>query len=471
GIGFSNFTVLDSMKNAAVLDGMIYSKDFTDYRFDLRLTTDNFRAINTRQGDNELYYGQLYLDSDIRIEGTMDNPDVTAYLRVNEKTNMALTLPTSEPGVQEREGVVEFVDMDAPADTLQADTLLAATQITGVDLSADLEVDEEAQFKVIVDPVNGDNLQIKGNAALSIGVDPNGTITLTGRYEIAEGAYELSFNLIKRRFEISEGSYITWVGDPYSADVDITAVYLAETAPLELVQDQLTSMSQSERNTFKQTLPFQVHLHMEGELMKPAISFNIDLPEKERDAHGGLVYARLQQLQLQESDLNKQVFALLVLNRFVAENPLEGMGGGSVSALARQSVSKLLSAQLNRLAGDLIAGVDLNFDLESSEDYSTGQKVDRTDLNVGLSKSLLNDRIRVNVGSSFGLEGQETRGKASSIAGDVSVDYQLSKDGRYLLRAYRQNEYEGVIEGQIIETGLSFIISMDYDEFRELFRK
>src|SRR3546814_5559674 len=92
---------------------MIYSKDFTDYRFDLRLTTDNFRAINTRQGDNELYYGQLYLDSDIRIEGTMDNPDVTAYLRVNEKTNMALTLPTSEPGVQEREGVVEFVDMDA----------------------------------------------------------------------------------------------------------------------------------------------------------------------------------------------------------------------------------------------------------------------------------------------------------------------------------------------------------------------
>src|SRR3546814_16136175 len=105
---------------------------------------------------------------------------------------MALTLPTSEPGGQEREVVVEFVDMDAPADTLQADTLLAATQITGVDLSADLEVDEEAQFKVIVDPVNGDNLQIKGNAALSIGVDPNGTITLTGRYEIAEGAYERS---------------------------------------------------------------------------------------------------------------------------------------------------------------------------------------------------------------------------------------------------------------------------------------
>ncbi|HYH55738.1 MAG TPA: translocation/assembly module TamB domain-containing protein, partial [Anseongella sp.] len=420
--------------------------------------------------DNELYYGQLFLDSDVNIKGSMDNPDVQAYLRVNEKTNLTMVLPGSEPGVQEREGVVEFVDMDAPADTLSADSLASAAGITGLNLSADLEVDEEAQFTIIVDPVNGDNLKVKGNAALSTGIDPSGTISLTGRYEITEGSYDLSFNLIRRRFLISKGSSITWVSDPYSADVDITAVYVAETAPLELVQDQLSNMSQTEKNRFKQKLPFQVGLHMEGELMKPQISFTIDLPEKEREVHDGMVYARLQQLQLQDSELNKQVFALLVLNRFVAENPLESAGGSSVSSIARQSVSKLLSEQLNQLAGDLIAGVDLNFDLESTEDYSTGQKVNRTDLNVGLSKSLLNDRIRVNVGSSFGLEGQEARGQASTIAGDVSVDYQLSKDGRYLLRAYRQNEYEGVIEGQIIETGLSFIISLDYDEFKELFR-
>ncbi|MFS8615393.1 MAG: translocation/assembly module TamB domain-containing protein [Solitalea sp.] len=471
GIAFSRFTILDSMKNSAVLDGVIRTTDFTDYGFDLQFTTSNFRAINSKRGDNELFYGQLYLDSDVKVKGTLDHPEVDAYIRVNEKTDLTLLLPSSDPSVQDREGVVEFVDMDAPPDMLPPDTLRAEAGITGLNLSADLEVDEEARFTIIVDPVNGDNLQIKGNAALSTSMDPNGIINLTGRYEIAEGAYELSFNLIKRRFEISEGSYITWVGDPYSADVDITAVYVAETAPLELVQDQLTSMSQSERNTFKQTLPFQVELHMEGELMKPTLSFRIDLPEKEREAHDGLVYARLQQLQLQESDLNKQVFALLVLNRFVAENPFESAGGTSVSSIARQSVSKLLSEQLNRLAGDLIAGVDLNFDLESTEDYSTGEKVDRTDLNVGLSKNLLNDRITVNVGSSFGLEGQETRGQASTIAGDVSVDYRLSRDGRYLLRAYRQNEYEGVIEGQIIETGLSFIISLDYDKFKELFKK
>jgi hypothetical protein len=52
-------------------------------------------------------------------------------------------------------------------------------------------------------------------------------------------------------------------------------------------------------------------------------------------------------------------------------------------------------------------------------------------LNVGISKKLLNDRLKVTVGSSFGLEGpqQKKNQEASTIAGDVAIEYQL-KDGR-----------------------------------------
>jgi hypothetical protein len=96
----------------------------------------------------------------------------------------------------------------------------------------------------------------------------------------------------------------------------------------------------------------------------------------------------------------------------------------------------------------------------------------RTDLNVSLSKQLLNDRLRVTVGSNFELEGpQQTNRRSNNIAGNVALDYMLSKDGRYLLRAYRKNDYEGQLEGYIIETGLNFIISFDYNKFRNLFRK
>jgi hypothetical protein len=161
---------------------------------------------------------------------------------------------------------------------------------------------------------------------------------------------------------------------------------------------------------------------------------------------------------------------VLLLNRFIGDNPFNSsVGGPSASTLARQSVSKLLTEQLNKLAGDLIAGVDLNFDVVSSEDYTTGERRDRTDLNVGLSKRLLNDRLTVSIGSNFGLEGPQQAGRSNNIAGNIAVDYRISKDNRYLLRAYRKNEYEGVIDGYVIETGVGFIITVDYNRFREIF--
>src|SRR5690606_36200765 len=100
--------------------------------------------------------------------------------------------------------------------------------------------------------------------------------------------------------------------------------------------------------------------------------------------------------------------------------------------LARQSVSRLLTQQLNNLASDLIKGVELSFDLTSQDDYSSGAQETRTDLNVALSKRLLNDRLTVTVGSDFTLEGRNRNtGSNSNIAGNVNIEYLLSRDGRY----------------------------------------
>ena len=122
-------------------------------------------------------------------------------------------------------------------------------------------------------------------------------------------------------------------------------------------------------------------------------------------------------LRQDPSELNKQVFALLLLNHFIGENPFSSeSGSGSVSSLARVSASKILSEQLNNLAGDLIKGIDIDFNLQSTEDYTSGQRQDKTDLNIGISKKLLNDRLKVTVGSSFGVEGQER-------ANEESLDY------------------------------------------------
>jgi len=311
-------------------------------------------------------------------------------------------------------------------------------------------------------------LKVRGDANLNAAIDPSGKISLTGRYEIVDGSYNLSVGpLGKKEFKLVKGSNIVWTGEPTAATVNLTALYEVNAAPIDLINEP-------DNIPAKTKLPFQVYLYMKDELLKPTISFKLDLPENERGALEGRVYTKLQNVNRDPSELNKQVFALLALNRFIANNPFQSLagGGGGVSTLARSSVSKLLTEQLNNLASDLIQGVDLNFGVNSSEDYSSGSLEQKTDLEVGLSKKLLSDRLTVTVGSSFGLEGPKTPGQSSSnIAGNVNVEYALSADGKYRLRAYRRNQNEGVVEGQIIETGIGFTLVVDYNKFREIFQK
>lgn len=480
GVKFDTFTIKDSSSNTLVIDGLAGTSNFINYNLDLTVKARNFRAINTTKRQNALYYGQLYFNTNMNIKGTEAAPVVDGYFRINDETNLSIVLPQAEPGVVDRQGVIEFVDMDAPEkDSIFKRTLAAydssfnRSAITGFDISVNLVIQKAATFNIIVDEGNGDFLQVKGDASLNAGIDPSGKITMTGTYEIESGGYELSFNFLRRKFDIQKGSKITWTGEPTTADIDVTAVYVANTSPMDLVQISGAAGS------YQQKLPFQVKLMVKGQLMQPELTFDIALPTENnvRVSNDVLehVNSRLAQVRAEPSELNKQVFALLLLNRFVSENPFESSGGGggfNATSFAKQSVSKILTQQLNNLAGDLIAGVDISFDVNSAEDYTTGERRDRTDFNVNLSKRLLNDRLKVTIGSNYELEGpQQSKQTASNVIGNVTLDYNLTEDGRYLLRGYRKNDYEAVVEGYVIETGLKFIMSVDYNQFKEIFQK
>jgi translocation and assembly module TamB len=483
GIAFNNYTIKDSADNSLVIDGLAGTTNFTNYNFDLTVKARDFRAINTTKRQNSLYYGKLYFNTNMNIKGTEAAPVVDGNLRINPETDLSIVIPQAEPGVVDRKGVIEFVDMDAPEnDTLFKQTLVRydssfnKSAVTGMNVSLNLAIVKEANFNIIVDEANGDFLNVRGDAALTTGIDPSGKITMTGTYTIDRGSYDLSFNFLHRKFEIQKGSKITWTGEPTTADASVTAVYVANTSAMDLVADQIDPATSG---YYQQKLPFQVKLMINGQLMQPALSFDIALPTENnvRVSNDVLttVNTRLDQVRAEPSELNKQVFALLLLNRFVGQDPFQssaGGGGFNAGSFARQSVSKILTEQLNRLAGDLIKGVDISFDVNSADDYTTGSRRDRTDFNVALSKRLLNDRLKVTVGSNYELEGpQQSNQTASNVIGNVSLDYNLSKDGRYLLRGYRKNDFEAVVEGYVIETGLKFIITVDYNKFKEIFQK
>lgn len=477
-ISFDKFSIFDENDNELYVNGTIQSADFVKYNFNLLVEANDFRAINSKATDNDLFYGDLFLDTKLNIKGNLDSPVVDGTIKINKETKFTVVLPQSDPSIADREGIVEFVDEDNMylKQTVDMQNKLDQSELKGMDVNVAITIDKEAELTLLIDKGNGDYLKLKGEAELVGGIDQSGKTTLTGKYEFSDGAYEMNFNGIRRKFDIQKGSYITWNGEPTLANLNITAIYKVDAAPIDLLGNQLKSEPQTVQNTYKQKLPFQTLLKMNGELMKPEISFGITLPEGNYNVASDVVeltQTRLKQLEQDPAELNKQVFALLLLNRFVGENPFSSeSGGASAESFARQSVSKILSQQLNNLAGELITGFEVNFDLESTEDYTTGTMQNRTDLNVEVSKRLLDDRLKVTVGSSFGVEGQERANEESTnIAGDVALDYQLTKDGRYMVRAYRKNQYQVAVEGQVVETGVAFVITMSYNKFRELFHR
>ena len=474
GIHLDQFDLIDSTGRKATINGDILTTDFKNFAFNLTLKADDFTVVNAPQSTDRIIYGRLNIDADAKIAGDMESPAITGDLKINKATDFVLVLPQSDPEVVSRDGVVRFVDKDNPTDSIDYSNYVidsaSMASLKGIDINANIETDSAAKFTVIVDERNGDALTLKGKADLNGGIDKSGKVTLTGAYELESGSYNLTLSLLKRQFLIQKGSTITWTGDPTTANIDVTATYLANTPPIDLMQSSLAGRSPEEVTKYKEKLPFNVELHMTGELLKPIIKFDITLPDREATEWSD-VETKLEQVRADESELNKQVFALLLLGRFVQENPFVSSAGGTgVESQLRASASRILTDQLNNLAGSLIKGVDINFGIESGTDYSTGSAADKTDLNVTVSKKLLNDRLRVNVGSDFQLEGPtQTNQKTAVPAGDISVDYQLTKDGRYLVRVYQTNEYEADFQGQVIETGMSFILSFDYDQIKELF--
>lgn len=477
-IALNNFQVLDARGNPATLDGSIITKNFADMTLAMRVRARDWQVMNSTARDNEEFYGQLMISANATVNGPAMAPRVDGSLNVLEGTSLTVVVPQYEAGIQERDGIVRFVDMDHPdryklfvnQDTTPKWTALAP----GADINMNISADEAAEFNLIIDQGTGDFVHIRGKADLNTSVSPDGTLGIVGSYEIVDGTYNFNYNFIKRLFRIQPGSTITFSGDPTQAEVNATAIYEANVPPYDLVSRQIDDPS--ELVYYQQRLPFEVQLKLTGPIMQPVIAFDVVLPEGKnyRIANDveDVVRARLAQIRQTQSELNKQVFALIILNRFVTDNVFEsGVEGGGLENVARQSVSRFISEQLNQVASGLIEGLDLTVDLTTSEDYTTGERRNRTDLTVGASKRLLNDRLTVTVGNNFQVEGPRTNnaGGGSVIPGNITIDYDISSDRAYKLRFFRRNEDMGVFEGFVVETGGSVIMQKDYNRVRQIF--
>lgn len=471
GIYFKKFTVLDSIGQPLIVNGSV--TDFSKFNFDLDISTKNFRVLNTTARDNKVYYGRMIVNSKIRITGNKNLPVVTADVSLANESSFTFVVQEGDLNTSRGEGVVFFIDTTSGNNimSLKKDTVRMTSEFKGIDINANIEVNKNTLFRVIVDPKSGDNLEVTGDANLAFGIDQSGKISLSGTYTLNNGHYKASFQkVIKREFTIRQGSSITWSGDPMDGQMDLTAVYTTKAAATDLLAAELAGVSDSERNAYRKLLSYYVNLMLKGPILKPEISFSLDMAPKDQNAFGGLVYSKINLINTDPNELNKQVFSLLVLNKFLPTGNSNGTASSAVSTAARNSVNQVLSDQLNALSGKYIKGAELNFNLQTTEDYVGTTAQQNTALQVGVKKELFNQRVSVQVGSNIDLNSsQQTSTGAQNITGDVVVEYKITEDGRYRFKAFRENQFEGIIDGMLYKTGVGILFTRDYNSLKELF--
>ncbi|UZO82468.1 translocation/assembly module TamB [Aquimarina sp. ERC-38] len=469
GIFLEQFTITDVDNNPLDINGNIGTKTFANPTFDLSVKTKDFTAIDANEEDSNLFYGKVNFSSDIKVTGDLEIPKVRGSLSISENSNFTLIIPETEVSIKEREGVVLFVNKENPDAILTRteDINSQAAQIQGFDIEAKLNIGDQSLFKIIIDQRTEDYFQVHGNGDFQFGMKPSGQMNLAGRYDITDGQYKVSlYNLVKREFDIASGGSIVWSGDPFEAQLNVRAIYEVEANAAGIMRSAVDAQQ------FNRDLDFLVYLNVNGELLQPEISFNLDLPEGERGFGGGALYGKVQQLNEQEAELNKQVFSLLVFNRFFPESGSDGSSGGPAS-IARDNVNRVLSGQLNSFSEKLLgdSGIALDFQLDSYNTYQNNSATANTDLAINAKKKLFDDRLIVQVGSSVNVEGNRQAGQQSSpIIGNVALEYLLTEDGKYRLKGFRKNEFESVIDGQLIVTGIAFIFNREFNRFWELWK-
>ena len=453
-----------------MVDGTITHQYFDKIRTDLTVKANDFEIANLKPGQSEYYYGKLIADADISVQGRLDAPDVRAKIGISPKTDLSFVVPESDYEDPFDDDLIVWTSFDTTKTsdilTREKEKKIGKVDIYAntIDLNGSIKIDPDAVFKVVIDSAAGDYLQIQGGGDLGITYDRTGNLRLNGTYEVADGFYQMTFyNIVKRRFDFQKGSRLVWNGDPMAANLDITALYKTRASVAGLM---VNDPSDQNSNMFNERLDFEVVMNLKGNLMSPEISFDIRLAPDSRGAFGGSVDAKLADLRDNESELNKQVFALLVLNSFLHS------GGGNdnlVANQARNSASQILSQQLNALSDKFIKGVDLNFNFDS---YGGAAGEGNTDLSVDLAKSFMNDRIIVRIGSTIALEDNtsNTSQDSKEMMTNISLEYKITPDGEYRFKAFRKNDFEDIVIGRVTRTGVGILFQHDFNRVKNIFR-
>lgn len=468
-IYFRNIELSDLFRNQGKLNATLSHQNFKSMRINLDANFRNFQVLNTTAIDNSLFYGQGYATGNLNITGPVNNLQFTANARTDKNTRIIIPIGGTE--IAEQAEFIQFVNFsDSTYQNSLRDNVANKLDLSGITMDLNLDITPDALFEIILDVQTGDIISGRGNGDIQLQLDTRGEFNMFGPFEFEEGRYNFTlYDLINKDFDIQPGSRITWFGDPYGATLDISAAYnqLAAFGPILSNQD-LATLPQ-----LRKKYPVKVLLELDGPMLSPEIEFDIVASELPQSivVDGVTIPLEFQfqafKNRLDEQELKRQVFSLVVLRRFSPLGESLNTSGSIVN-----SVSELLSNQLSNWISQVDENLEIDLDLSAldEEAYNTFQ--------LRLSYTFMNGRLRVTRDGTF-YGNQENSGlnnnqSLATIAGDWTVDYLLTPDGKLKIKMYNRTNINPILNTlgsqNSVTTGVSISHTQSFNEIWEIWR-
>ncbi|MCS6929418.1 MAG: translocation/assembly module TamB [Saprospiraceae bacterium] len=478
-------TLLDATRrNIAILSGGLRHYYFKDWQADCRIRSisPNFLILNTREGDNDLFYGQALGSFDATFKGSLEKIDIRIQATTGRDTRLYIPIGTSNSDVQE----IRFITFQNAAaektDTAEmvATRRLAAPQTSGISLEMNLTITEEAEVQLIFDAQAGDIIKGRGSGDIRLIITREGDFNMYGTYRILRGEYLFTlFNWVNKPFTVEQGGTINWYGDPFGAQINLKATYAENTSLTNLIRDELVTAPALTAEANRPTLAI-VTMHLRGDLFKPSIGFDLSFPNISGQLKS-LTDSKLALLRQDQNELTRQIFGLVVVGSFLPPPTTAGpIQGGEYAASAvntlTQVLGKQLSRYLNELASEWIGGSlsSIEFDIIYNEyrsqlnpDQPISNGVGR-DLQVRLTSGFNDDRITVQLGSQFGITRPGTAATEAFVGGDVAVEIQFTQNRHWRLRVYHRTEPDIAGGSRRSRSGGGVVFRREFNTFGEL---
>lgn len=451
----------DTLGNTGTASGWLEHHFFDDFTFhNIKVETGKMLLLNTTRADNSQFYGHVIGNAHLSLNGPMSDMKLNIDGAPSSTDSSHIYLPTD---AEAREGSsVDYIDFIKFGSEM--DRAMSNAESSNITVSLNLNANPACKVDVILDEETGDIIKGWGNGNLKITVGSSEKLSIRGRYVLTGGEYTFNFQtFVKKPFTLNQGS-ITWNGDPYLANIDIDAEYLAKNVDISNITIS---------NGIQQKSDIIVISHLTGNLMKPEIDFEFKFDEKSEGAKDFFALKRLDDFKNDKNNLFKQVASLLLLNTFISEQDafLSGQNTFNIAASTMGGIMSswltgLFNKELERATkGAIQSYIDINPSINLQSKAAELQANVRAGFKWHLTKRL----VAIIAGNYDYNNPYALQYRSGLLTPDISLEWILNNDGSLRVIGFNRTTID-FTSSQRNTTGVKLAYRKEFNKLSDIFK-